>query len=238
MGLFVALALITAAILPSLIWLIFFMREDVHPEPKRIIIFTIGIGVLAALPTIFAQVLFRDSVGNADPLFIFFGLALIEEVFKFFAAFYAVRKTPFLDEPIDAMIYMIAAATGFSTIENVLFAIGFIESFTLPALYDASSLLLLRFIGATLLHVLASGIVGYYWAKAILKEKHPAGLIFYGLVIATVVHTAFNYLIAFTNEQNLVYSSIILIVAAFFVLNDFEILKKKPAFVTHPTETA
>ncbi|MEK7479317.1 MAG: PrsW family intramembrane metalloprotease [Patescibacteria group bacterium] len=239
MSFLILLAIALATVLPALVWLFFFMREDIHPEPKRIIAYTFGIGVLSALPTLLAQIIFKDAAGHgASMAFIFLGLATIEEIFKFLAAFYAVHGSKYFDEPIDAMIYMIAAASGFATIENVLIALGSIESLTLPALYETGSVLLLRFIGATLLHVLASGIVGYYWGKSIAARHTHRGLLVYGIVIATVVHTVFNYLIAIFGDQNVTYGSLILIVAAFFVLNDFEILKHKPQFSSAPTKTA
>ena len=233
----IILLLALSAILPAFVWLFFFMREDIHPEPRRLIAFTFGIGVLSAIPTLLAQVLFKDALGDGKVVLTFLGLAVIEEVFKFLAAFYVVYKNKYFDEPIDAMIYMIAAASGFATIENVLITIGSIEGLSLPSLYATSSVLLLRFIGATLLHVLSSGIVGYYWAKShALKHTHR-GLVVYGLIIATLVHAAFNYLIALFGERNIIYSSIILVVAAFFVLGDFEILKRKPRFVLYPTKS-
>lgn len=239
MSFFILLVIALATVLPALIWLLFFAREDIHPEPKRIIAYTFGIGVLAALPTLFAQIIFKDIVGeNANLIFVFLGLATIEEIFKFLAAFYAINGSKYFDEPIDAMIYMIAAASGFATIENILIAIGSIESLTLPSLYATGNVLLLRFIGATLLHVLASGIVGFYWAKSIAKKHDHRGLLVYGIVLATAVHTVFNYLIARFGDQNVTYGSLILIVAAFFVLNDFEILKHKSQFSSAPTKTA
>ena len=239
MSFFILLAIALATVLPAIIWLVFFAREDVHPEPKRIIAFTFGIGVLSALPTLLVQIIFKDTIGeNAGIIFIFLGLATIEEVFKFLAAWYAVSGSRYFDEPIDAMIYMIAAASGFATIENILIALGSIESLTLPALYETGNVLLLRFIGATLLHILASGIVGYYWAKSIAARHDHRGLLVYGIIMATLVHTVFNYLIAVFGDQNVTYGSLILIVAAFFVLNDFEILKRKPKFSPTPTKTA
>ncbi len=239
MQFFILVSIALATVLPALVWLLFFIKEDIHPEPKRIIALTFGIGVLSALPTLLVQIIFKDLAGEGASLWlVFLGLATIEEVFKFLAAWYAVSGSKYFDEPIDAMVYMIAAASGFATIENVLIALGSIESLTLPSLYATGHVLLLRFIGATLLHILASGVVGYYWAKSIAARHDHRGLLVYGIVLATIVHTVFNYLIALFGDQNVTYGSLILIVAAFFVLSDFEILKHKPQFSSAPTKTA
>src|SRR3989344_853563 len=225
MSLLIILILIIASLLPATIWLLFFLREDVHPEPKKLIWYVFGIGTLTTIPTLFMQMVYKNAITEQYVLPLFLCLAFFEEFFKFLAAYYAVRKSRDFDEPMDAMIYMIAAATGFATIENLLIGIGSLESLTLNSLYTTGNILLLRFIGATLLHILASAIVGYYWAKGLVFKKY--GYIIQGIVIATIVHTVFNYLIAVFEEQNLIYSSIILVVAAFFVLSDFEVIKKE-----------
>jgi RsiW-degrading membrane proteinase PrsW (M82 family) len=82
---------------------------------------------------------------------------------------------------------------------------------------------ILRFVGATLLHTLASGIVGYYWGKAIAKKADYSKLVFKGLLIATLLHAIFNYLII--KSEPVALPLIFLIFVALFVLNDFEKLK-------------
>ena len=84
----------------------------------------------------------------------------------------------------------------------------------------------LRFVGATLLHTLTSGIVGYYWALGIVRGK-VARYLAIGLPLAAILHATFNYLIL--TYGNAVYSVIFLIVVGFFVLNDFEKLKANPS---------
>ncbi len=155
------------------------------------------------------------------------GLAFIEEFMKFSAAYFAVGKSPELDEPIDAMIYMIVAALGFATLENIgaitNVAAAAAQGTLISSVFEAVSL---RFVGATLLHSLTSAIVGYHWALGIAHKKVPQ-YIFSGFVIATILHATFNYLIL--NNADVGYSVLFLLVIGFFVLNDFERLKVKPA---------
>jgi RsiW-degrading membrane proteinase PrsW (M82 family) len=118
---------------------------------------------------------------------------------------------------------MIVAALGFATLENIGAISGISPSATLiPAVLTTVSL---RFVGATLLHTLTSGIVGYYWALGIVRGKVARYLIL-GIAVAAVLHVTFNYLILTYGDA--VYSVIFLIVVGFFVLNDFEQLKAKP----------
>jgi len=109
---------------------------------------------------------------------------------------------------------MVAASLGFATVENVA---------TVLRATSAPELLTLRFIGATLLHALASGIVGYYWSRGIVLKRVRAFVV-YGILIASVFHTIFNYLMVAWGPSLRVTGLLILL--AFAVLRDFEELKK------------
>ncbi|MEK7495853.1 MAG: PrsW family glutamic-type intramembrane protease, partial [Patescibacteria group bacterium] len=113
--------LILLGLLPSFAWLVFFLKEDERPEPKKMIakVFMAG-----ALMTIFVAVL-QFSLQKIFVSFSasFFVFAVIEEVFKFLAVYLVVRKSRFFDEPVDAMIYMITAALGFAMVENIAVAL-------------------------------------------------------------------------------------------------------------------
>lgn len=209
---------ILLGILPSVVWLLFYLQEDRRPEPKRLILTTFFVGGLMALPVVALQFLTQDALAffKLENIIVSIAaLALIEEVFKFIAAYWVTNKNPEFDEPIDAMIYMITAALGFAMIEN-LFIMG--HSF-------AFSTIALRFIGATLLHSLASGLLGYYWALGIRKKTLGLNLGF-GLFLAVLVHSLFNYLILRFQSTYFLYPSLFLILAAVFVLIDFEKLRK------------
>ncbi len=212
---------------PSIVWLLFFLREDTCPEPKRLILYTFGAGAFVSLFVLVIQYIFQQSVlglgGNV--LVMIAGLALIEELFKFFSARWAVEHDRAFDEPIDAMIYMIVAALGFATIEN-LFVLG--NSFSIVSTESLSvvgTTLLLRFIGATLLHTVSSALVGFYWAKGKLLQKKTRYILF-GIFLGTLVHGIFNYLIEYFQDKNLlVYPSMFLVFILFFIFIDFEKLK-------------
>lgn len=201
-------------LLPALLWLFFFLREDAaRPEPKRMIVYVFLGGALAAgasvIPEFYLQKYFPPTVDQppyASPLLPLF--SLIEEVAKFFIVYLIIKKSAYFDEGIDAMIYMITAGLGFAAVENILNLIGtdsVIETFTL------------RSIGATLLHALASGILGFHWIRGYLVP---------GIVAATLLHWAFNYFVLlFQNIE--IYTTGLLLLAAIFLFHDFEILKAR-----------
>lgn len=209
---------IILGLIPSFAWLIFYLKEDLHPEPKRLISETFFVGAAITFIVLGFQVFFNNwIVANgflSYSLISLLGLAAIEEFFKFFAAYLVVSHHQLdFDEPVDAMIYMIVAALGFATIENIAAAFNAAQ-----LTFETTSL---RFIGATLLHTLSSGLVGYFWARSIIIKNK--GLLVNGIITAILLHTAFNYLII--RFEPVVLPTIFLIIFALFILYDFEKLK-------------
>lgn len=212
-------------LLPAVLWLFFFLREDAaHPEPKRMIVYAFLGGALAAgvsvVPEFYLQKYFpapADIPSYISPLLGPF--ALIEEVVKFLIVYLIVRRSVYFDEKVDAMIYMITAGLGFAAVENILNLIGAEAVFQIFAL---------RSIGATLLHALASGILGFYWAR---------GYLISGIIMAALLHWGFNYFILL--YQNIeIYTTGLLLLAAIFLFHDFEILKTKDKMMGRPRKNA
>lgn len=215
------LGLIAIGVIPSVVWMAFYLQEDIHPEPKRMLAFVFAAGALGTFLVVGVENVFHRIL----PAFIgpydlpsLLGLAFIEEAFKFLIVFLAVRKSKEFDEPIDAMIYMITGALGFAAVENIGAIAG------MPPLLTgaATEVLVLRFIGATLLHSLTAGLIGYVWALGILRAKEWR-YIGIGLVAGTALHLAFNYLILKFDPE--VYPTLFLAAFAFFILGDFEKLR-------------
>ncbi|MDP2598748.1 MAG: PrsW family intramembrane metalloprotease [Candidatus Liptonbacteria bacterium] len=224
--------LIPLGLLPGFIWLVFYLNEDLHPEPKGLIALTFFFGIISAFAALYGERILNAYMNpkiltliaplSIFQLFYLVGLAAIEETVKFLAAYMSVHKNREFNEPVDAMIYTTVAALGFATIEN-LGALNNSSGGTamLSGILTTTSI---RFVGATLLHSLTSGFVGYYWALGI-REFGIKKYLFAGLALATILHTIFNYLII--NFGNLIYIVVFLIIIGFFVLNDFEKLKKR-----------
>ena len=213
--------LIFLGLLPSFIWLSFFLQEDIHPEPRKMIFYVFVGGMAAAVLTVVLQYLFESyldastiSKNGFYPVTVF---AALEEIFKFALTYIIISKSKHFDEPIDAMIYMVTAASGMAAVENVSVMMGS------EILSEKAGILVFRFLGATLLHILSSSLVGYYWAKGIIKKKILLWLPV-GLVAGTLLHAVFNYSIIRLNG-GIIYSIVFLVVAAFLIFYDFEKIK-------------
>ena len=124
--------LIIFALLPSSIWLLFFLRKDAHPESNRMILRVFLYGMLAAILAFIAERVFMPGLLEgatrlAYPPFLilildlFIAIALVEEVAKYLVVRIGVWRSPELDEPLDIMLYMVIAALGFAALENILY---------------------------------------------------------------------------------------------------------------------
>lgn len=225
---------ILLALLPGFAWLIFYLQESPRPEPKGLIAAVFVTGGGFAFVALTLQLLLErggfivNPVQGAasTPLFAFaaslFVLAFIEEALKFCAAWINVHKNPSFTRPVDAMIYVAVAALGFATVENI--GVTLPRDGQAPVLGLVYETLVIRFVGATLLHSLTSGLVGYYWALMI-RDFGEKRMLVWGILIASVLHAAFNYLIIIFGS--LAYTLVFVLVIGLFVLHDFEKLKAK-----------
>ena len=199
-------------ILPAIFWLTLFLREDrKQPEPKWMISFTFIFGAIGALIALALQLLINFYTPlHIDPpsaasLLVF---AFIEEFSKFACVYFFVHKKRFFNEPVDGMIYMITGAMGFAALENIFYIFSYSNG-------DLFGLTIYRFIGAILLHALASGLIGYYWLRRRLV---------FGIVVATLLHWVFNLTVLYS-AAGLIVGPAILGVVSFFIFRDFAIMK-------------
>ncbi len=178
--------------LPALLWLAFWLLEDrCQPEPKRYIFFSFLAGMVVVLP--FVLPLERMAAEQYSGFFLLLVWAGIEEIFKFLAAYVVALRTRVFDEPLDAVVYMVTAALGFSALENMLFLLGPLGQGDLLRTVVTGDL---RFIGATLLHTLASATIGIMLALTFYKPAYVRILgALGGVVLAVVLHTLFNFFI-------------------------------------------
>ncbi len=192
------LLLIFFAILPSIAWLVYYLKKDDHPEPKKLVLYVFFFGALFAGIGYFFQIktvsyFFSFFEKFSMPLLFsalfyrFIIVAFTEELFKYLAFFFSVKGNKELDEPIDFIIYMITAGLGFAALENFII----LSSLEINTL-EIVKISLLRFLSGTLLHALVSGIMGGFLVYAYRKKKTQ--IIFFGLIVVTVFHGIYNIL--------------------------------------------
>lgn len=174
---------------PSFIWLLFFLRKDSHPESNPTILKIFFYGMLAAIPAALVEIGLSDFLGGIKILYVFLGIALVEEFFKYLVVRRKILNHSEFDEPVDIMLYMIISALGFSALENLLLLLPLAFSFQLREIFIISGF---RFVGATFLHALCSGLLGYFWALSLSDCKNRAKLFLMGLFLATLLHGLYD----------------------------------------------
>jgi len=183
-------------IIPALIWLKFWLLEDrKRPEPRgRIFAAFIGGMIIVPIAIFLERMMVPEGINiNTLPAKIIIGWSVIEEFLKYGASWVLVLRTKDYNEPIDPMIYLITTALGFAAMENALFVLEPIQNGLLLQSIITGNM---RFIGATLLHVLASGTLGAAIAFSFYRNNFVKGrFLWAGLILAVSLHALFNFFI-------------------------------------------
>ncbi|MBI2025419.1 PrsW family intramembrane metalloprotease [Candidatus Kaiserbacteria bacterium] len=209
-------------LLPSFIWLYFLIKEDAsHPEPRSLIALTFVAG-MAAVPLALPLEHYAKEYLNGS-LSVITAWALIEETLKYGMAAALILWRRAVDEAPDYVIYMITIALGFASAENMLFLVTPISDGDIAISFFTGDV---RFLGATLLHVVASAAIGFALAFSVRYRPHiricAAAL---GLILATALHTAFNMLIINQGASAALAAFFFVWVIAVIFFAAFEVLK-------------
>ncbi len=201
-------------LLPALLWLWFWLREDsAHPEPKKLILLTFLYGALSVPFALIFQIIFNSvfniggtsTVGTLPFLYAFLIVCVwagIEEFVKYKAAWYGGLRKTFTDEAVDVPIYMISAALGFSALENILFLIEPIQHGNLGSIISTTKL---RFIGASLVHVASSALIGMFAGYSLFfMQSMKRRYVFTGFILATILHALFNLFIIKSSQNSFI----------------------------------
>lgn len=217
-GILQLIFLFLLAFIPCVIWLNFYLKKDEEAEPRYFLILTFSFGAFITLLVSPIENQWLKPYVQENPnreiatlLFIFL-YPFIEEFFKFFAARLSTLKNRFFgDEATDPMIYLITAGLGFAMAENllVLFRMIFERISFLPLadilttplpfvlITDLFIVIIIRFLATVFLHSLSAGLLGYFWGISRVEKNFFLKIFgfLFGLIFASLLHSAFNYLI-------------------------------------------
>ena len=175
------------AVLPALLWLIYFYRQDRLPEPPALVLRTFLFGALAVLPAALIERRFVTNLGPGTPVFdvlvlSFLVIGLAEELSKLATISLSVGRSGAIDSGVDGVVYGVSAGLGFAMLENIFY----INSFGIGVAP-------IRAIISNLAHALFSGVMGYHYAHGILwnrrKEKWR------GLAWAVFLHGLYDFIL-------------------------------------------
>ncbi len=211
---------LVGGVVPALLWLLFWIKEDKKPEPWYYLMFAFIAG-MAAVPLVIpfnnllvehlslSDHLSTEDLGQVQTLgflmflFAHFLMAGLEEVFKYGVAFFSALSTPENNERIDPIIYMIVVALGFAALENTLYILGPLKYGEGLWLSGAVTMGTLRFLGPTLLHVISSATLGLFLSFSFYYPRRRQRWLYIplGLLAATAIHTVYNVMLL-VGDQN------------------------------------
>jgi len=188
------LALALSAV-PAFLWLGYFYLQDRHePEPKEYVAGVYLLGAFVAWPIArYMQALWPAPAFGAPPsaATVFFAIipgGLAQELAKYIVVRYSVYMSAEFDEPMDGIVYMMAAGIGFATAEN-WHAASAAGGTVFLATYA------MNVVVTTLAHGCFAGVLGY--ALGIARWAGPARrgpTVLVGLLVAATLNGLFNLL--------------------------------------------
>ncbi|MEZ4385030.1 MAG: PrsW family glutamic-type intramembrane protease [Nannocystaceae bacterium] len=176
-----------STVMPSLLLLWYFHSRDVYPEPARVVWTTFALGVLIAGPVLlfalpmgaFAEQLSDPFAAGAYEAFVL--AALPEETFKLAVLVWYARRHSAFDEPMDGLVYGVAASLGFATLENILYVA-----------QGGLGVAVLRAVTSIPGHATFGAIMGYYVGQAHFSRGRGRALLFKAWLIPVLLHGLYD----------------------------------------------
>ncbi len=254
-------------LLPAALLLFYIYKMDrIEKEPKGLLIGLFFLGVGATIPTIIVEVLlsilnngifFGSFTNDYEYLAVdgrvylyefvnnFFGIALVEEGFKWLFMFLLTRKNKNFNCLFDGVVYAAFVSLGFAAAENVMYVFtgGLVTG-------------MLRMITAVPAHCAFSVVMGYFYGKWFISrnagalEKNlyqnrvivtaPRGFgagkyLLLSLIVPMAIHGFYDFCCTFTS-YSWVYWFLLFLLLIFLYIVCFRtvyVLSKKDAYITY-----
>jgi RsiW-degrading membrane proteinase PrsW (M82 family) len=175
---------------PGVFWLWWFHRkDDLEPEPRARVLLVFGLGCASTVLVILsrpvaAQILPAEPGWARDLVDAFVVTGFMEELAKLLAFLAGAFFHRELDEPLDGIVYGVAAGLGFASVENVLYLLHSDE---------VAKLIVARGFTATLGHVAFTGSMGFFFGLAKFSRGGRALLLAVtGIVVAMLFHGLYD----------------------------------------------
>lgn len=190
--------LLLIAILPVILLGIFIYKKDRNAEPKKLLVKLFIGGILSCFLTLAISDLMESifPIFAADTenltmlglaIYVFIGVALVEEFSKFFFAYFISNNDKNFDEIYDAIVYCVFVSLGFAAFENILYVYekGFATG-------------LLRAVTAIPGHACDGVFMGYYLGLAKIASVNKNNKLrnknlILSLVVPTILHGIYDF---------------------------------------------
>jgi RsiW-degrading membrane proteinase PrsW (M82 family) len=212
-------------VVPSIFLILFFFLSDRFSEPK-ILTFKIFIfGVLSTIPAFYLNnfIIKNFETGekfNDALLTGFFAGGLVEEILKFSILYFFVLKNNEFNEPMDGIVYGVAASLGFASLENLHYVYFRSSEFGLEEIHTA----IFRAFTAVPMHGLVGCVMGFYFGLLAFTGNYK--FLGYALVVPIIFHGTYNFLLSY----NFFYAFFIVIILLIFAIKLHNIVKTQQSY--------
>lgn len=181
------------ALIPALLWLLFFYQQDrLEPEPRGYVLGVFALGALLAravglplLEDVFTVGRWLPVEGWSNILGSILVVGFTHEFLKYAAVRYAIYPSIEFDERIDGVVYGTAAGLGYATMLNLHYVVSS-GGVNLRAG-------VIRIVVTALAQASFAGLTGYFLGRAKF-EKRPIWWLPGGVALAAVLNGLFTYL--------------------------------------------
>lgn len=180
------MTLLALAIAPGIAICIYIFLKDIYnKEPKRLLVASFLLGMLAIIPPVFIETGMDHYLNNSilhTAILAYGVVGLSEELSKFFVLrFYCFTRKKF-DEPLDGIVYSVIVSMGFATLENI--------SYVLSSGYGTAFVRMFLSVPA---HASFAVVMGYFVGKAKFDPANSFGYMLKGIFWAVFFHGTFDF---------------------------------------------
>lgn len=188
--------LLAISVLPAIVLGAYIYKKDKEKEPTKLLVKLVCFGALSGIPAFILELIFGLIFPSQDSyIFILFeciiGIALIEELCKFFPAYLIGIKSEHFNDVYDAVIYTSFSTIGFATLENIIYTFshglgtGIVRMiFSVPG-HLGYGILMGYFLG-----------IAYKAKKIGNKSKYKRNLV-YSILVPTLYHGLYDAILTY-----------------------------------------
>gem|GEM_PF-546307 len=171
--------LLILAIAPAVfLFLCVYAKDRYEPEPLHLLFWIFLLGACTTIPAALIESPFPDGVFTSAIV-----APVVEESLKFLVVFLFIYRHAEFDKTMDGIVYAMAAALGFATVENIFYVLD-----------GGLAVGIIRAVASVPGHVIFSCIWGAALGIAKFRpEQERTGIILTGLLGAMLLHGIFNY---------------------------------------------
>ena len=191
-----SIILLFSAVLPVALLCFFIYSKDHNKEPIGLLIKLFFLGLFSFLPILVVE-LMLSFIFNSDGvdsfilifIFTFFGVALVEEVFKWIIVRFFGYNSKEFDEVYDIIVYSVFVSLGFACIENI----GYVFQYGLGNAF-------VRAILSIPGHMYFAVIMGFFLSKAKVASFNDNDRLYrkniiYSILFPSLFHTTYDALL-------------------------------------------